>query len=402
MQQLVITRLSGRIVSALFCGNDLLQINVEPQNVSLLGSIYVGKVKNIVKNINAAFVEIAENQMCYLALNEKASPVFVKSKPNEKICIGDEILVQISKDAIKTKNPSVTTKLQLAGKYMVLTHGDKRISVSGKITEESVRNRLTTIIKGEVSKDRTFGIIVRTNAQDAEDALLKVELKTLIEEYDTIVQQGIYRSCFSKIYEAPTGYLCDIRDGYDINIENILTDEKDIYDSIKQYLVKHQPLDEAKLQFHKKENCSLNMLYGIETKLKKALQERVWLKSGGYLVIQPTEALTVIDVNTGKAISGKKDVEKHFLKINCEAAKEIAKQLRLRNLSGIIVVDFIDMKEKGAKKELISVLCTELKKDSIKTTFVDMTKLNLVEITRKKVRKPLHEQWKMDKNEVQG
>ena len=393
MQQLVITRLDGRIVSTVFKENELLQISVEPQDVTLLGNIYVGKVKNIVKNINAAFVEIEGGQMCYLSLNDKSTPVFLKPKGNEKICIGDELLVQISKDAIKTKNPSVTAKLQLAGKYMVLTHGDTRISVSSKITDENVRKDLITFVKEEVGKNRSFGIIIRTNAKDADVDVLRLELKAMVEDYNNIIQQGIHKTCFSKIYEAPAGYLCDIRDGYDANIESILTDERDIYEAIKNYLSKTQPLDLAKLQFHEKENCTLSMLYGIETKLKKALQEKVWLKSGGYLVIQPTEALTVIDVNTGKAVSGKKDVEKHFLKINCEAAKEIAKQLRLRNLSGIIVVDFIDMKEKGAKEILISTLCTELKKDSIKTAFVDMTKLNLVEITRKKVRKPLHEQW---------
>lgn len=395
MQQLVITRHGQKIVSSLFEQNTMIQVHIErAQDTSLLGNVYVGKVKNIVKNINAAFVEIADGQMCYLALGETRNPIFCNAKKNDKICIGDELIVQVSKDAIKTKNPSVTTKLQFPGKYVVLTHGDTRISISSKIRENEDRQRLQNMVKDAVGKKTGFGMIVRTNALLAEETLVETEIQALVSIYQEILQTGRYKSSFSQLYQAPNGYLCDIRDGYEDKIDRIITDDEEIYQQIERYLSNYQPQDLEKLDKYEDKMITLNHLYGVETKIEKAMQERVWLKSGGYLVIQPTEALTVVDVNTGKAIAGKKAAEKHFLKINLEAAVEIARQIRLRNLSGILIIDFIDMEQKGAKKELIERLEQEIKKDPVKTVFVDMTKLNLVELTRKKVRKPLHEQWK--------
>ncbi|WP_281352952.1 ribonuclease E/G [Anaerocolumna sedimenticola] len=158
------------------------------------------------------------------------------------------------------------------------------------------------------------------------------------------------------------------------------------------YLKSYQKEDLPKLKLYEDKLITLGNLYGIRTKLDNALREKVWLKSGGTIIIQPTEALTVIDVNTGKAISGKKKAQDTFYKINMEAAIEIAKQIRLRNLSGIIIIDFIDMDEQEYKNRLMNELEELFKSDPIKTTLVDMTALNLVEVTRKKVRKPLYEQ----------
>lgn len=391
--QLLITRKEGKIISSLFEDKELIQVNVEDaERESLLGNIYVGKVKNIVKNIDAAFVEISDGQMCYLPLGKKEHPIFCNHKKNDKICIGDEILVQVSKDAIKTKNPSLTTNLQFAGKYVILTHGKVLTGISGKITDENERNRLKEAVRPFVGKAKGCGMIVRTNAEGVEVEKIALEAEALYAVYESICATGVYKSCFSKLYQAPAGFLCDIRDGYKEELDQILTDDKDLYEEIKQYLLVYQKEDLEKLTLYEDEMISLNHLYGLESKLEKALQKRVWLKSGGYLVIEPTEALTVIDVNSGKAIEGKREREKQFLKINLEAAKEIAKQLRLRNLSGIILVDFIDMESGQSKRTLIEQLDQDLKKDPVKAVYVDMTRLNLVEITRKKVRKPLHEQ----------
>ena len=170
-----------------------------------------------------------------------------------------------------------------------------------------------------------------------------------------------------------------------------MTDDRILYEELFSYLSEYQPEDLNKLQFYDQEAPSLNSLYGIAGALENALRERVWLKSGGYLVIQPTEALTVIDVNTGK-YQGRKKQQDTFLKINKEAATEIARQLRLRNLSGIIIADFIDMEAQEDQKALMDYLASELKHDPVKTTLVDMTALGLVEITRKKTQKSLFEQ----------
>lgn len=389
--QLVVLSHNNRILSCLMENEQLVQVNVSGQDKEgLLGNIYIGKVKNIVKNINAAFVEIAGGQMCYYSLTDNTNAIFVNQKSNAKVVIGDEIIVQVEKEGVKTKAPVVTSHLTLVGKYVVLTHGKNNLGISNKITQKELRNQLLNIL--EPYKNDSYGLVIRTNATQAEQELIVDEVKALAEVYQRIVNQGVHKTCFSLLYESPAEYLCDIRDGYDSLIERIITDDATIYETIKQYLTNYQSKDIDKLTFYQDKMIPLKALYSIETKLERALQERVWLKSGGYLVIQPTEALVVIDVNTGKAIAGKRHPEETFEKINREAAIEIAKQIRLRNLSGIIIIDFIDVKAKSSKEALLELLRELFYKDPVRTIVVGMTPLNLVEVTRKKVRKPLYEQ----------
>ena len=389
--KLIITKLDNHIVSAVFSENEMLQVNLDKTDKqSILGNIYIGKVKNIVKNINAAFVEISGGRMCYLAIQENPNPIFVKSKKTDRIVIGDEVLVQISKEDVKTKAPVVTTNLNFTGKYVVLIHGKSTLGVSSKIGDENERKRLKEIMKP--FRQETYGFIIRTNAVYKPAEQIQEEVTELTRQYEEIKEFGIHKSVFSLIYETPPGFICDIRDGFADKINEIQTDKREIYDNIYSYLKSYQKEDLPKLKFYEDKLINLGNLYGIRTKLDNALREKVWLKSGGTIIIQPTEALTVIDVNTGKAISGKKKAQDTFLKINMEAATEIAKQIRLRNVSGIIIIDFIDMEEPEYKNRLMKELEELFKNDPIKTTLVDMTALNLVEVTRKKVRKPLYEQ----------
>lgn len=390
-KQLVITKYKEQILSSLFIDKELVQINCgELTENHSLGNMYLGKVKNIVKNINAAFIEISNKQMCFLPLDDCREPIFSNGKKTTKIQIGDELLVQIVKEQVKTKVPTVTCNLSITGKFVVLTYGKRGVGISNKISDKKERERLETIVKTCLSEK--YGYIIRTNAANTEEKLILEEIKRLEETFLSITAKGIHQSCFSMIYEAPYGFLCDIRDGYSDEIDEIITDEKIIYNKTYEYLKYNQKMDLEKLKFYEDDMISLNRLYSIEQKLEKALQKTVWLKSGGYLVIEPTEALTVIDVNTGKAVKGKKKAQETFLKINLEAAREISKQLRLRNISGIILVDFIDLDRKENKKKLITELKEYLEKDPIKTNYIDMTALHLVEITRKKIRKPLFEQ----------
>ena len=394
--KLIIICKKKKIYSAYFEENDLVQINVEnEESESILGNIYIGKVKNIVKNINAAFVEIEDKQMCYLSLSDKEHPIFVNKKNTDKVNVGDNIIVQVEKEDVKTKAPVLTTNINFTGKYIVLTHGKTGIGISGKIKSEEERKRLKEIIQ-PFCEDK-YGFIVRTNAESVLKETLERELNVLRTLYENLLQFGIHKTCFSKLYEAPEGFLCDIRNENAEKLTEIVTDDKKIYKKILEYLNCYQREDLGKLRFYDDESYSLEHLYSIETKLDKTLQKNVWLKSGGTLVIEPTEALTVIDVNTGKAIKGKKNMQATFLKINLEAAEEIAKQIRLRNLSGIIIIDFIDLEAKEDKSLLLKQLKEYLDKDPIKTSLIDMTPLGLVEITRKKVRKPLHEQIKVKK-----
>lgn len=355
---------------------------------SILGNIYVGKVKNIAANISAAFIEIANGQLCYYALNDNDAPIFTTPKKMNTLVAGDELLVQVSREAVKTKAPTVTANLNFAGKYLVLTSGKHHLGLSSKLSPED-KQRLRTIAEPFLGKD--FGIIVRTNAAEASEDELRAELGELTEAYRHTVETGRNRACFSLVYKEPSAYAARLRGLRADNFNKIVTDRADIYRELKAYLTDRQPADLPKLYFYEETAPSLDSVYGLSKAFEEAGKERVWLKSGGYLVIQPTEALTVVDINTGK-YTGKKKKDDTFLKINLEAARELARQLRLRNLSGIIVADFIDMEREEDKQTLMAVLASELKKDPVRTSLVDMTPLGLVEITRKKVQKTLAEQ----------
>ena len=237
-------------------------------------------------------------------------------------------------------------------------------------------------------------VYFRTNAAFVEEEKLVSEIERLKEIYNSIRKYGVHKTRFSLIYETPPGYICDIRDGYSDNIDEFVTDDKKLYERIEEYLKQYQPEDLPKLRFYDDNMISLANLYAIREKLDQATKPLVWLKSGGSIVIQPTEAMTVIDVNTGKSIAGKKKVQETFLRINLEAAKEIARQIRLRNISGIIIIDFIDMELEKDNQLLMSTLNSYFKKDPIRTTLVDMPALGLIEVTRMKVRRPLYEQIK--------
>lgn len=390
--KLIITTYQKKLVSAIFNDKDLIQANVEEEGVkSTLGNIYVGKVQNIVKNINAAFVEIAPKVICYLSLEDAVSPIFTKCNNSLKVKIGDELIVQVGKEAVKTKAPVVTTNFNIPGKYVVLVHGKTTIGISGKITLEEERNRLRSILLPY--KNDSYGFIIRTNATNVEKEIIEKEIEALISIYMKIKTFGIHKTRFSHLYENHPNYICEIRDNSQDTLEEIITDIPKVYDLIKDYLTLFQPEDLNKLRFYEDKLITITNLYGLQSKLENARKPHVWLKSGGSLVIQPTEALTVIDVNTEKAIAGKKNAQDTFFKVNMEAAVEIARQIRLRNLSGIIIIDFIDMLDSSRNHQLMKELERLFRMDPVKTVVVDMTALGLVEVTRKKVRRPLHEQF---------
>lgn len=390
-QKLVIANVDGRILSAVLEDDRVVELHCagryEQEEKPQLGDIYVGKVQNIVPNIQAAFVEIKKGLACYYPLTEKCKPLFTNKIGKKPLCIGDELLVQLSKEAVKTKVPSVSGKLNFTGKYAVLTYGDTRIGFSSKLPKAQ-KERLRPIVE-EYMGD-SYGFIVRTNAGEAEDGVFRKELAHLVAEYEKVLSIGKSRTCFSCLKKAAPAYLTELRELYQSNLEEILVEDERLYCEVRDYLTEQQPEDLAKLRRYEDPTLPLHKLYSLETALDLALRERVWLKSGAYLVIQPTEALTVIDVNTGKCVN-KKQTEDMWLRMNLEAAREAAYQIRLRNLSGIILIDFINMKKPEQTQELLKNLQKELKKDSIETILVDMTKLQLVEITRKKIRKPLKE-----------
>lgn len=361
---------------------------------NLLGNIYIGKVKNVVKNINAAFIDLGDGQMGYYSLSENTAhnfinPVSGESKKPRTVKSGDELIVQVEKDAIKTKDPVLSCYLNITGKYAVLTLGRNQIGFSAKIKDALWKDAVKDAISP--CKEDYFGIIVRTNAREAQTEEIKREILILKEKLQKLLSAAACRTCYSVLWETPPPYIQNVRDLYAGDLESIITDDDGCYQSLRAYLAEHQPEDAGKLIYYEDKMLPLIKLYSLEGAMKEATGRHVWLKSGGYLVIEPTEALTVIDVNTGKYV-GKKSPEDTVLKINLEAAREAARQLQLRNLSGIIIIDFIDMASPVHKKQLLDFLEQELEKDPVKTVLVEMTKLGLVEITRKKAYKPLAEQ----------
>ena len=379
----VITEYKNRICTILFQDNVMQEIHVEADE-SILSAIFMAKVKNISKNINAAFVELFDGQMAFLPLEDVKDCSFLPSTDG-RLREGDEIPVQVIKEAVKTKDPVVTTKLSVNGAYAVVSLDKKKsgFRFSRKLSADKKHELIDALSGIELPAD--YAYVVRTGAGELTDfSVLFKELHYLISQMDEILLRAKTRTCFSCIYQGVPSYIDFLHHISNIDYEEIVTDIPNVYEA---------------LQVHYKGNKSIRLyqdtfplkkLYSIETKMEELFSEKIYLKSGGTIFIEYTEAMTVIDVNTGKCIS-KKDKDTLNYQINLEAADMIARQLRLRNISGIIIVDFINMESEEYKAKLIQELKKLLKKDSVSCNYVDNTGLGLVEITRKKVQKPIYE-----------
>lgn len=395
---------SSGILSLLLTDGRLTELSVWPaeseQAAAPLNSIYVGKVMNVAKNINAAFVELTKGQRAFLPLSHAENACILNRKADGRILAGDELLVQVEREAVKTKEPVLTMEISIAGRYAVVFPGKDsgRLQFSGKLSDEERLSIARACSEAGITEEilASCSLIVRTNAAELSDcryAPLISEAKALLAQASALWQTAGTRTCYSCLYRPESGFLTAVRDTPQEQYEEILTDDRQLYGQLHVWLERSYPEVLGRLRLYEDISLSLPSLYGLSKKLREALEKRVWLKSGGYLVIEPTEALTVIDVNSGK-YTGKKGMRDTFRLINREAALEIARQLRLRNLSGIILVDFISMDNKEDERELLHLLSAELKKDPVRAAVVDMTALGLVELTRKKVRRSLYEQLK--------
>lgn len=394
MNELVITNYKNSIISAVYEDKVMTQVFADRRKQTIhVGNIYVGRIDNIVKNINAAFVNIAEGVSCYLDMSTDVEPLFIKKQSPKKLSIGDELVVQVTKEDVKTKAPVVSAAFSLTGKYVVLVHGGTGIQISKKIQQKAVRNSLKAVLEPFVLE--TAGLVVRTNALNVAKEELEAELKLLLEEYNYICNNGIHQARYTLLHQELPNYLLQLRDSKNNSLDKVITNLPAIYSELQTFIKKY-PLKTANgsdvlLEYTEDAN-DLCIRYKINHYMDKALHRIVYLNSGASIVIDPTEALTVIDVNTGKAISGKKVSEDTFFAINMEAAKEIAAQIKLRNLSGIILIDFINLSDSSKEEALKEALRNAFKADSVQTEVVDITKLGLMEITRKKVYKTLQEQ----------
>ena len=380
-----------KTICALVSDNHLehLQVMEDSARESILGNIYIGKVQKVVSGIGAAFVDLSAHMTGFLQLTDCKNPLFAEPDKNTPLGAGDELVVQISAEATKTKAPSVTTQLSLVGTYSVVSLLGHGLHFSKKLSADTVEALKSLLKEAAATSLRQFSITIRTNAEQKEVwADLLQEVKEQIAQLQTIQTTYRHRTCYSCLYQNASAYEQAIRllpmDSYD----EIITDRPEIYEILKDWTGSRIPI-----RFFQDPMITLMNLYGMKQKLEEVLSKKVWLPSGGYLIIEPTEAMTVIDVNSGK-IESKKKESAVYLKTNLEAAAEIARQIRIRNLAGIIMVDFINMPEEDTAQMMKQLeLC--LKKDTVTTRLVDITALGIVEITRKKISRPL---WEMMDN----
>ena len=431
--KLIFTEYRGRKCALLLRGGRLLAVTfLADASDSAIGAVYIGKIKRIAKNIDACFVEIGEGQICFLPFKKAESPFLTNRPYDGRLLEGDELLVQIERDAQKNKQPSVTAHISLSNDYFAVMLGSTRLGFSSKLGRET-RDAITRLFTEYVllrqgclpqtpetlltdgeelealrkadlipdtaslwethSKFPPIGAIARTRIGQESETLDSDILKSfyqLTKEMFCLLRTARTRSCYTCLLPAPAPWEAALHSlAYPEEYREIVIDSPQLYRELEEYCAQHLP--DKELRLYQDKSLSLSKLYSLESRMDTALKPKVWLKSGGYLVIEPTEALTIIDVNSGKNDAGRGAAEA-IRKLNLEAAEEIALQLRLRNLSGIILIDFVNMAEEESGKELLEHLRELVRHDHMKTTVVDMTPLGLVEITRKKGNPPLAEQ----------
>ena len=354
----------------------------------LLGNVYRGRVVNILRGMEAAFVDIGEDRNAYLNVKDALGREMMYSK--EKLTIdqvlkqGEDIIVQVVKEPLGNKGPKVTTHLSIPGRYMVLTPYSNRVNISKKIRDQDEIERLRHLGK-EIERER-MGMIFRTVSQGVESDLLREEYNDLVRKFEAIEGERNYLPTPKLIYSEPVLVLQILRDYFDESKTDVVTNSRDIL----EYLKTTTKLRDYNLGDRLIYDPNYNMDYhmNIQMDMKEALSRMVQLKSGGYIVIDETEALTAIDVNTGKYV-GNLTLSDTIVRTNIEAAVEIARQVRLRDIGGIIIIDFIDMKVQDNIDIVLGKLDKEFRKDKNKPYVVGMTKLNLVEVVRKRNRPTL-------------
>ena len=356
----------------------------------LEGNIYYGKVQNVLEGMQSAFIDIGDKKNTFIRLKD-ALPKEDESKIDEEnktpncnikdvMKLGDKILVQVKRDGTESKGARVSTHINLPGRFIVFMPNSNFITVSQKIENEEEKKRLIKIVKDILPQDT--GAIVRTSSEGIDENYIKADLEDLIKKWKNIKKQYDEHKLNGPkmLYDNKALLRRTLIDVVDRNLNKVIVNDIKTYKDVNEILNSMNMSDKIKLEL--KENEDLLDLYSVREQLEKIDNRKIWLKSGGFITIDRTEALTAIDVNTGK-YTGSKDLENTVFKVNKEASLEIAKQLRLRDIGGIIIIDYIDMHNDENKNEILNILTQELKKDRTKSQILGFTKLNLLEMTRK-------------------
>lgn len=345
---------------------------IKNQN-NIEGNIYIGSIKNIVPGIKAAFVDIGKEKNAFIHFEDLY-------KINEEIKLNKKILVQVQKNPIKQKGAKLTANIKLTGRQIVLMPKTNFITISRKIEDEDQKQRLKEIVEKHIPNG--FGAIIRTSCISATEEEICDDIQRLLNRWNKIQK---------KMLENESNLPCLIEENNDIikslilgtansKMNRIITNNEVVNKEIKDFLKEYSLDNNVKVELEK----DVFEKYTMQKELQDLENNKVWLRCGGYIVIDKTEELTAIDVNSGKCV-GKDNLEDTILRINTEAAKEIAKQLRLRDIGGIIIIDFIDMQEDISKTKLLECFVEETKKDRAKVQVEGFSKLNLLELTRKQM-----------------
>ena len=368
----------------------LAELHVDKQSKErTVGNIYKGIVENVIPGMQAAFVNIGQGANAFLPFSEISDPELIaekneKSKNSKEIDVllqpGQEIIVQVIKEPFDKKGARVTTELSIAGRFIVLIPKSKYIGVSKKMRDKFERRRLKKIALS--IKKPGLGMILRTVAEGKTDAQIENDYKNLTDKYKSLLKKAEKNKAPALIHDDLKVTSSVLRDLISEKVGKIMVDSKEDYNKI-QKMVKEDALELGDALEHYRKREPLFKHTGIDNSMMKLLRKKAWLKSGAYLIIERTEAMVVVDVNSGKFV-GKKGHEENSLKINLEAAKEVCAQLRLRHLSGLILIDFIDMVKAENRKKVFLEMKKELRKDRAKVAVSQISEFGVLEMTRER------------------
>ena len=383
MKELVILNSENRRIIALIEDEELVEKYEEDENnKSIEGNIYVGKVQNVLTGLQSAFVNIGEKRNAFIHVKDILHKIDItkneeveKEPINKLIKPGDPIIVEVKKEAVDKKGPRLSTHISLTSRFIVFMPNSPFVTVSSKIEDVRERERLKNIVEKYLPQNT--GAIIRTVSENRSEEDIKEDIIKTIDKWKNIKLKPIEKYP-QKIYDKGGVLKKTIVDLVDSNLDKIIVENQKDYELVKNIL--EEINSNIKIEVDQK----ISQKYSLEKQLKAIENTKVWLKNGGFITIEKTEALVAIDVNSGKFI-GKDDAEETITEVNLEAAKEISKQIRLRDISGIIVIDFIDMKKEENKRAVIEEIIKNSKKDRSKVQVEEFTKLNLMEITRKHI-----------------
>ena len=391
MLELIINKNKENKIITLVENGKLLEVYEENnQDSRNEGNIYIGVVKDIVKGMQSAFVDIGTEKNSLIHLKDilpkidqkKESKDFSKIDIKDVVKPNDKLMVQIKKDSNEKKGARVSTHINLPSKYIVLMPNTDIITISQKIESQKEQDRLFKIVKANLPQN--MGAIIRTSAQSKSEEDIIKDVKHSINKWNTILKtkNKLEPQAPQKIYESQSIEEKIIIDTFNKNLKKIIVNDKKEYKKMLELQKENDDYSQIEIDLEEKQN--ILQIYDLEKQIAKTKERKVWLNCGGFITIDKTEALTAIDVNTGK-YTGSKSLEETVYKVNKEATTEIAKQLKLRDIGGIIIIDYIDMNSEANKQKIEELLKEELKKDRAKTQVEGFTKLDLMELTRKHI-----------------